>query len=96
MAPRILPTVYVGQPFERTAVLKQGGVVGGIYAVYTSNKKRMWMLLDPIRPVDGAWWRKEQPALVAQQKGDEGRGNMVDLSLANVAQTSAPKNSVLI
>ena len=48
------------------------------------------MLRDPVELVDGAPGRKEQPAPMAQEEGGEVGADVVDLSLANIAQTSAP------
>ena len=89
---------YPGTPLQCKVVncskvplaLKQGGVVARIYAVNTSDKECMRMLRDPVELVDGAPGRKEQPAPMAQEEGGEVGADVVDLSLANIAQTSAP------
>ena len=77
-------------------VLKQGGVVVRIYAVNTSDRERMRMLLDPVVPGDGASGRMEQPAPVAQEQGGEVGTDVVDLSLTNIAQTSVSVKTALI
>ena len=89
---------YPGTPLQCTVVnrskvplvLKQGGVVLQMYAVNISDKERMRMPLDPVVPVDGASGGKEKPAQAAREEGGDVGADVVDLSLANIAQTSAP------
>ena len=61
-----------------------------MYAVNISDKERMRMPLDPVVPVDGASGGKEKPAQAAREEGGDVGADAVDLSLANIAQTSAP------
>ena len=94
---------YPGTPLQCKVVnrskvpltLIQGGVVARIYAVNTSDKERMRMLLDPVMPVDSAMGRKEQPAPVTQEEGGGAGADVVDLTQANIAQTSAPVKAAL-
>ena len=55
----------------------------------------MILLLGPVVPVDGASGRMEQPAPAAQEERGEVGADVVDLSLANIAQTSVPVKSAL-
>ena len=83
---------------EVPLALKQGGVVARIYAVNMRDQKRMRMLLDPVGQADGTSEMKEQSVLVAPEErvGEEVDADGVDLSLANIAQTSAPVKKALI
>ena len=51
-----------------------------IFAVNTSDRERMRMLLDPVVSVDGAAGRMEQPAPVAREEGGVVGPDVVDLS----------------
>ena len=78
--------------------LKQGGAVARIYAVNTRDQERIRMLLDPVGQADGTSEMKEQSVLVAPggRAGEEADADGVDLSLANIAQTSAAVKEALI
>ena len=81
--------------FQSASDPEAGRGRGRIYTVNTCDRERMILLLGPVVPVDGASGRMEQPAPAAQEERGEVGADVVDLSLANIAQTSVPVKSAL-